>query len=171
VTAPPFSRELLNRHQRGPGDIETTLAIYTHFSKMRPPTDLRTSGRSGASLSRDDWIRTSDHLHPKQPKVVPNGSQTSPILMDLLVPDSAQHVQGSHDLSRFSRNFATNLLPPIEQLLTVSQVARLFGVCTATVYSWAATGALPHIRIVNVIRVRFDEIAHALEEHYRRIRW
>jgi excisionase family DNA binding protein len=76
-----------------------------------------------------------------------------------------RHVQGSHDLSRFSRNFATNLLPPIEQLLTVRQVAKLLGVCTATVYSWAASGALPHIRIVNVIRVRPDDLAHFIVLH------
>jgi excisionase family DNA binding protein len=118
-------------------------------------------------LSRDDWIRTSDHLHPNQPKVLPNGSQTLPILMDSLGPDSARHVQGSHDLSRFSKNFATNLLPPIEQLLTVSQVAKIFGVCTATVYSWAASGALPHIRIVNVIRVRSDDLAWFVTERHR----
>jgi len=44
----------------------TNLLPAANFQKMRPPTALRTSGRSGASLSRDDWIRTSDHLHPKQ---------------------------------------------------------------------------------------------------------
>src|SRR5476651_737387 len=132
---------------------------------MRPPTALRTSGRSGASLSRDDWIRTSDHLHPNQPKVLPNGSQILSILSDSLGPDSVRHVQGSHDLSRFSRNFATNLLPPIEQLLTVRQVAKLLGVCTATVYFWAASGALPHIRIVNVIRVRRADVTLFLDAH------
>jgi excisionase family DNA binding protein len=118
-------------------------------------------------LSRDDWIRTSDHLHPKQPKVVPSGSQTLPIIPYSLGHDSVRRVQGSHDLSRFSRNFATNLLPPIEQLLTVSQVAKIFGVCTATVYSWAASGALPHIRIVNVIRVRSDDLAWFVTERHR----
>ena len=91
-------------------DIETTLAIYTHFDgiedmraavamldfgplserapapvvpaekpafatnllpadgfpKGEAPDRLTTSGRSRASDGRDDWIRTSDHLHPKQ---------------------------------------------------------------------------------------------------------
>jgi excisionase family DNA binding protein len=46
------------------------------------------------------------------------------------------------------------LLPPVEQLLTVRQVAQLLGVCRATVYKWAAIELLPHVRIVNVIRVR-----------------
>jgi excisionase family DNA binding protein len=51
------------------------------------------------------------------------------------------------------------LLPPIEQLLTVRQVAHLLGVCRATVYKWAAKGMLPHARIVNVIRVRPQDLA------------
>jgi excisionase family DNA binding protein len=50
------------------------------------------------------------------------------------------------------------LLPPIEQLLTVRQVATLLGVCRATVYKWAAAGVFPHIRIVNVIRVRPEDV-------------
>ena len=50
--------------------------------------------------------------------------------------DSA--VQGSQRSTTFRRNFATNLLPPIERLLAVRQVAAQFGVSTATVYKWAA---------------------------------
>ena len=46
-----------------------------------------------------------------------------------------------------------------EELLTVRQVAARFGVCTATVYKWAAGGILPHVRIVNVIRVRREDLA------------
>ena len=63
-------------------------------------------------------------------------------------------VQGSQGSTTIRRNFATNLLPPVEQLLTVRQVAQLLGVCRATVYKWAAIELLPHVRIVNVIRVR-----------------
>jgi len=37
------------------------------------------------------------------------------------------------------------------QLLTVRQVAQFLGVCTATVYKWAAQGVLPHVRIINVV--------------------
>ena len=55
--------------------------------------------------------------------------------------------------SEKTTTFATNLLPPIEQLLTVRQVARLLGICRATIYKWAAAGVLPHVRIVNVVRV------------------
>jgi len=47
---------------------------------------------------------------------------------------------------RFAEIFAIDLLPPIEQLLTVRQVAQLLGVCRATVYKWAAKGLLAHVR-------------------------
>jgi excisionase family DNA binding protein len=56
------------------------------------------------------------------------------------------------------------LLPPIEQLVTVRQVAQFLGVCTATVYKWAAEGVLPHVRIVNVIRIRPEELARFVAE-------
>jgi excisionase family DNA binding protein len=59
------------------------------------------------------------------------------------------------------------LLPPIERLLTVRQVAQLLGVCTATVYKWAAAGVLPHIRIVNVIRVRPEDLIRFLNDRLR----
>jgi len=57
------------------------------------------------------------------------------------------------------------LLPPIEQLLTVRQVATLVGVCRATVYKWAAQGLLPHIRIINVIRIRPQDLSGLIVAH------
>jgi excisionase family DNA binding protein len=56
------------------------------------------------------------------------------------------------------------LLPPIEQLLTVRQVAQHLGVCPATVYKWAAAGVLPHLRIVNVIRIRPEDLTRFVAE-------
>jgi excisionase family DNA binding protein len=38
-------------------------------------------------------------------------------------------------------------------LLSVRQVASQLGVCTATVYALCARGALPHVRVLNAIRV------------------
>jgi excisionase family DNA binding protein len=38
-------------------------------------------------------------------------------------------------------------------LLSVSEVGRRLGVCTATVYALCAKGALPHVRVLNAIRV------------------
>jgi len=46
----------------------------------------------------------------------------------------------------------------MEQLLTVRKVAEQLGVCAATVYKWVAAGVLPHIRIVNVIRFRRQDL-------------
>jgi excisionase family DNA binding protein len=59
------------------------------------------------------------------------------------------------------------LLPPIEQLLTVRQVAHFLGVCTVTVYKWAAEGVLPHVRIVNVIRIRHEDLIRFVDEKSR----
>jgi len=76
-------------------------------------------------------------------------------------------VQPSQRFAEFSRNFAANLLPDssggIERLLTVRQVAELLGVCAARVYKWAADGVLPHVRMVNVIRVRPRDLAQFIE--------
>jgi excisionase family DNA binding protein len=38
-------------------------------------------------------------------------------------------------------------------LLSVRQVAAQLGVCTATVYAVCARGVLPHVRVLNAIRV------------------
>jgi len=58
------------------------------------------------------------------------------------------------------------LLPPIEQLLTWRPVARLFGVCRATVYKWAATGVLPHVRVLNAIRGRLEDLSTFIERQW-----
>jgi excisionase family DNA binding protein len=41
-----------------------------------------------------------------------------------------------------------------DQLLNVADVAERLGVCAATVYRLCERGDLPHVRIVNSIRVR-----------------
>jgi excisionase family DNA binding protein len=38
-------------------------------------------------------------------------------------------------------------------LLSVRQVAKLLGVCSATVYRLCGRGELPHFRVLNAIRV------------------
>jgi excisionase family DNA binding protein len=58
------------------------------------------------------------------------------------------------------------LLPPIEQLLTVRRVAQFVGICDATVYKWAATGLLPHVRIVNLVRVRSEDLVAFVARHW-----
>jgi excisionase family DNA binding protein len=46
-----------------------------------------------------------------------------------------------------------------EQLLSVSDVAEHLGVSTATVYKLCKKGELPHVRIIDSIRVRQADLA------------
>jgi excisionase family DNA binding protein len=48
------------------------------------------------------------------------------------------------------------------QLLKVAEVAKKLGVCNATVYRLCESGALPHVRVVNSIRVRPKDLAEYL---------
>ena len=56
-----------------------------------------------------------------------------------------------------SRDFVTRLLPAGSRtaalLLSVREVAAQLGVCTATVYRLCDRGELPHVRILDSIRV------------------
>jgi excisionase family DNA binding protein len=45
------------------------------------------------------------------------------------------------------------------RLLTVADVADQLGVCGATVYRLCESGELPHVRIVNSIRIRPADLA------------
>ncbi len=40
-----------------------------------------------------------------------------------------------------------------DRLLSVREVAARLGLCTATVYGLCADGALPHVRILNAVRI------------------
>ena len=50
------------------------------------------------------------------------------------------------------------------RLLRVREVAEQLGVCNATVYRLVESGELPHVRIVNSIRIRPDDLERLLEE-------
>jgi excisionase family DNA binding protein len=45
------------------------------------------------------------------------------------------------------------------QLLRVAEVAKKLGVCSATVYRLCESGVLAHVRVINSIRVRPDDLA------------
>jgi excisionase family DNA binding protein len=49
------------------------------------------------------------------------------------------------------------------RLLRVTDVAERLGVCAATVYKLCDRGELPHLRIVNSIRVRPEDLAAFLK--------
>src|SRR3954470_15404538 len=102
---------------------------------------------------------------PSGETTIPTGAIPSQALA-ITGQRTSSSVQPSQRIAGFSRNFAANLLPDfsggVEQLITVRQVAKLVGVCSATVYKWAALGVLPHVRIVNVIRVRREDLNRLL---------
>jgi excisionase family DNA binding protein len=105
---------------------------------------------------------------PLAPQPAPEAAQPSSSLpnpSESFAPAPDPSVQGSQGSTTFRKTFATNLLPPIEQLLSVRQVANLLGVCTATVYKWAAQGVLPHVRIINVIRIRPQDLSALIAQH------
>jgi excisionase family DNA binding protein len=52
-------------------------------------------------------------------------------------------------------------------LLSVRQVAKLLGVCRATVYALCQRGELPHLRIRNAIRVDVQEMKEILRQWRR----
>jgi excisionase family DNA binding protein len=51
-----------------------------------------------------------------------------------------------------------------EDLLTVAEVSRRLAICTASVYKLCATGKLEHVRVLNTIRVRPDQLAKLLAQ-------
>ena len=51
------------------------------------------------------------------------------------------------------------------RLLTVAEVSEQLGVSTATVYKLCKHGALPHVRIVDSIRVRPTDLAGLVGAH------
>jgi excisionase family DNA binding protein len=54
-------------------------------------------------------------------------------------------------------------LRSVGKLLTVRQVAKLLGMCPATVYRLCERGELPHYRIRNAIRVDITEVKALLQ--------
>ncbi len=46
-----------------------------------------------------------------------------------------------------------------DRLLSVKQVAKRLSVTTASVYGLCAAGRLPHVRILNVIRIAASDLA------------
>jgi excisionase family DNA binding protein len=55
----------------------------------------------------------------------------------------------------------------VQGLLTVRDVAAQLGVCTATVYRLVGEGQLPHVRVLNAIRVAPEDLAAFIEVQRR----
>ena len=149
--------------ERAPAPIVPLRKTATFATNLLPAARIpkgEAPDRAGkASKIRGlDWSGRLDlNQRPLAPQAPPAAAQPPPDLpkpSESLGVQGDAPVQGSQGSTTIHRNFATNLLPPVEQLLTVRQVAQLLGVCRATVYKWAAIELLPHVRVVNVIRVR-----------------
>ena len=77
-----------------------------------------------------------------------------------------------------SKDFAGSLLDgmaadgedgrSVRPLLSVRQVAKLLGVCPATVYALCDQGKLPHFRVLNAIRVDIQDVKAILRQLGRR---
>jgi excisionase family DNA binding protein len=148
-------------------DVCYQFASGSQFPKDEAPDRPRNSRK----IRGLQWSGRLDlNQRPLAPQAGPEAAQPSSILpnpSESFGSSSTLSVQGSQDFATLRRSFATNLLPPIEQLLTVRQVSQLLGVCTATVYKWAASGILPHVRIVNSIRISAPMWRAVFEEHLR----
>jgi len=75
--------------------------------------------------------------------------------------------QATPRIPSISRNFVTRLLPAGSRttalLLSVREVAAQLGVCTATVYRLFDRGELPHVRILDSLRVAPDDLRGFIE--------
>jgi len=88
--------------------------------------------------------------------------------------EESQNVQAHAGLSK---NLAGSLLDGMtadgedgrsaRSLLSVRQVAKLLGVCPATVYALCDRGDLPHFRVLNATRVDVQDVKAALRRWKR----
>ena len=76
-------------------------------------------------------------------------------------------VQPSQGFAEQTKDFVTRLLPESgrNRLLTVKEVAEHLGVCAATVYRLCDSGELPHLRIVQSLRIRPADLAVFLDAY------
>ena len=89
--------------------------------------------------------------------------------------EKSQNVQAHASLSK---DFAGSLLDgapadsevgsSVRSLLSVRQVAKFLGVCTATVYALCGQRKLPHHRVLNAIRVDPADLKRFLARNRRR---
>jgi excisionase family DNA binding protein len=56
-------------------------------------------------------------------------------------------------------------VPPSEPLLQPPEVARLLACSTKTVYTWAASGFRPSVRLGRLVRFRAGEVKRFVEAH------
>ena len=90
---------------------------------------------------------------------IAGGSQGVPPVAPLRQVFAAPLLQGSRRLGVLDGGGGA--------LLTVRDVAAQLGVCTATVYRLVGEGQLPHVRVLNAIRVAPRDLAAFVEGQRR----
>jgi len=111
-----------------------------------------------------DWTRTDDIQFGKDQAAITSVNSPYQPCEKIRVP-SGVGFQPTQALAN-RRNFAAGLLLEGERgegeenelLLSVAEVARRLPVSTATVYGLCASGKLAHVRLLNVIRVRPEDL-------------
>ena len=129
--------------------------------------------RIGRLVGAAGFEPTTSCSQIRAPGVVDGSSRSQP---PAIIQDRRRAIfQASHPSTGFSKNFATPVLPdgqdePCLQkkspsprmdgntLLTAKEVANRLRVCTATIYKLCASGALPHVRVLNAVRVDLEEL-------------
>jgi excisionase family DNA binding protein len=111
------------------------------FGSRNQPPDAQLKPRK--RHQRFPTLRNPSDQHPSRPSKDRNDSSR---FTEILLPICYQRPSNSPRCAR---------------------VARFLGVCTATVYKWAAEGVLPHVRIVNVIRIRPEDLTRFVNERSR----
>ena len=121
-------------------------------------------------------VRTGDIQLGKQvgrPAVGVGGGGSGLQVGEKITTDGAPRSQESRTVAPHRWPFVTRLLPGTaatvarlevlaggeDRLLSVREAAEQLGLCTATVYGLCAEGALPHIRILNAIRIAPGDLA------------
>jgi excisionase family DNA binding protein len=85
----------------------------------------------------------------------------------------SNHPSRSHGITAETKIFAALVLhdsaaraaSAADRLLTVREVAALLNVCRDTVYQLCARGELPHVRVLNAIRIAPADIADFIATH------
>jgi excisionase family DNA binding protein len=118
-------------------------------------------------LERNTGFEPATFALATQPGAIAKASQDShPLptprnLSGRSKPAAPPHTQQAPAPTSVPRDFSTRFLPTQEgricpaagHLLSVKDAARALRVSTATVYKLCASGALPHLRVLNALRI------------------
>ncbi len=125
-------------------------------------------------IGRGEWIRTIDSLTPSRREP---DSTVSPQVATRRIPAKTQRTRSGKESPRvaprppnvtpFGAPVVRHVAATKSALLTVRDVAMRLGVCRATVYKLCERGELPHVRVLNSIRVTPADLAAFIQNAKR----